>query len=75
MEISKLAGEALAVADIAIFTGRFASAALRSQQAEAGSRLFAMTRSRDIVTFLRSIHQEGDLIVIKGSNKIDHLRA
>ncbi|MBL8421002.1 MAG: hypothetical protein JNK92_10230 [Dechloromonas sp.] len=69
----KTAREALAVADIAIFTGHFASAALKARQPGTESRLHAFTQSRDVADFLQSIRQDGDLILLKGTNKKDHL--
>lgn len=71
--ILKTAREALKSADITIFTGRFASAALKARKPEAESRLHAFSRTIDVANFLESIHQEGDLIVLKGTNKKDHL--
>jgi UDP-N-acetylmuramoyl-tripeptide--D-alanyl-D-alanine ligase len=71
--VLKTAREALAVADIAIFTGRFASAALKARKPGTESRLHAFTRTIDVANFLQSIQQQGDLILLKGTNKKDHL--
>ena len=71
--ILKTAREALAVADIAIFTGRFASAALKARKPGTESRLHAFSRTIDVANFLQSIQQEGDLILLKGTEKKDHL--
>jgi UDP-N-acetylmuramoyl-tripeptide--D-alanyl-D-alanine ligase len=71
--IVKTAREALAVADIVIFTGSFASAALKARKPGAESRLHAFTHTIDVANFLQSIQQEGDLILLKGTNKKDHL--
>ena len=71
--VLKTAREALAVADIAIFTGHFASAALKARKPGTESRLHAFTRTIDVANFLQSIQQEGDLILLKGTNKKDHL--
>lgn len=72
-EIFKLAQKALQVADIAIFTGRLASAALKAHQPGTESRLQAFTQIHDVATYLKSIQQDGDLILLKGTNKKDHL--
>ncbi|UCV01949.1 aminoacyl-tRNA hydrolase [Dechloromonas denitrificans] len=72
-EIFKLAQEALQVADIAIFTGRLASAALKAHRSGTESRLQAFTQIHDVATYLESIQQDGDLILLKGTNKKDHL--
>jgi aminoacyl-tRNA hydrolase len=73
IELPKLAHAALAVADIVIVTGPLASAALRGYRATQEKRLFAFTHTRDVLTFIESIRQGGDLIVVKGTNKKDHL--
>jgi UDP-N-acetylmuramoyl-tripeptide--D-alanyl-D-alanine ligase len=72
-ETKQLATAALEVADIAIFTGRFASAALKARKPGTESRLHTFSRTIDVANFLRSIQQEGDLILLKGTNKKDHL--
>lgn len=71
--VYKTAQEALAVADIVIFTGRFASAALKAKGPRTGSRLYVFTHINDAANFLQSICQEGDLIVLKATNKKDHM--
>ena len=68
-----IAKEALAAADIAIFTGRFASAALKASKPGTEARLYAFSQTRDVASFLQSIQQDGDLILLKGNNKKDHL--
>lgn len=72
-QIFKSARQALEVADISIFTGRFASAALKVSSPDNDSRLHAFSHIRDVATYLDSIRQPGDLIVLKGTNKKDHL--
>jgi len=72
-EIKRLANEALEVADIAIFTGRYASSALRAHRQGTESRLYAFSRTVEASSFLQSIKQDGDLIIVKGVNKKDHL--
>ena len=67
--IVKTAREALAVADIVIFTGSFASAALKARKPGTESRLHAFTHSRDLATFLQSIRQDGDLITPQGNQQ------
>jgi aminoacyl-tRNA hydrolase len=69
----KFAKRSLEVADIAIFTGRYASAALKAKQPDNEGRLYAFSHIRDIALFLESTRQPGDLIVLKGSNNKDHL--
>ena len=72
-EIKRLAKEALEVADIAVFTGRYASAALRAHKQGTELRLYAFSRTLQVSNFLQSIQQDGDLIIVKGNEKKDHL--
>lgn len=72
-EIKRLAKEALEVADIAVFTGRYASAALKAHKQGTESRLYAFGRTLQVSDFLQSIQQDGDLIIVKGNEKKDHL--
>lgn len=72
-EIKRLAKEALEVADIAVFTGRYASAALKAHKQGTESRLYAFSRTLQVSDFLQSIQQDGDLIIVKGNEKMDHL--
>ena len=72
-ETKRLATNALEVADIAIFTGRYASAALKAHNLGTESRLHAFSRTLDVANFLKSIQQKGDLILLKGTEKKDHL--
>lgn len=72
-EYPKIAKQALGVADITIITGRFASAALKARDSVSENRLHAFTNIRDACAFLHSICRDGDLIVLKGTNKNDHL--
>jgi UDP-N-acetylmuramoyl-tripeptide--D-alanyl-D-alanine ligase len=72
-ESAELAAEALKIVDIVIVTGRFASAALKARKPGTESRLHTFTHTSNVATFLRSIQRDGDLIVVKGNNKQDHL--
>lgn len=71
--IAAIAREALEVADIVIFAGRFASAALKARTPETEARLLAFSRIRDVATAIDSLKRDGDLIVLKGHNTTDHL--
>lgn len=69
----RVAEKLLEAADIAIFVGRFASAGLKLCNPGNRDRLFAFSRVRDVRDFIHSIHRDGDLIVLKGTGKKDHL--
>ena len=73
VETKRLANEALEAADIAIFTGRHAPAALKAHREGTESRLYAFIRTAQVSDFLHSIQQDGDLIIVKGNEKKDHL--
>jgi len=68
-----IATKLMEAVDIAVFVGRFSTAALKLSNQENRNRLFAFSRVRDVYDFIQSIHREGDLIVLKGSEKKDHL--
>lgn len=72
-EIAELASYAQDVADIAIFSGRFASAALKARKPSSEGSLHAISRTLDVASFLKSIQMDGDLVVLKGNEKKDHL--
>ena len=61
------------VADITIFVGPWASSALKARRAESGDALKVFTHVRDAAEFINTISRVGDLILLKGSVKQDHL--
>jgi UDP-N-acetylmuramoyl-tripeptide--D-alanyl-D-alanine ligase len=67
---ARLARRAFAVADEVVFVGRNAHYALRA--AEAGS-LHAFGAARDAAEHLRESLRPGDLVLVKGSHRADHL--
>ncbi|MHB1428575.1 MAG: Mur ligase family protein [Rhodocyclaceae bacterium] len=69
----RVAEKLLKAADITIVVGRFASAVLKLRNSGNRDRLFTFTGVRDVCDFIHSIHREGDLIVLKGNGKKDHL--
>lgn len=68
----EIARQALAVADCVIFVGLRASACLRAKQ-DANDQLFAFPSLRNASTFLSGYLQAGDLVLLKGSTRTDHL--
>jgi aminoacyl-tRNA hydrolase len=67
----KAAGRAQRIAEITIFVGPWASSALKTRQAESEVRAFSHVR--DAARYLNAITQSGDLVLLKGTNKNDHL--
>ena len=61
------------IADVTVFVGTWASSALKAQRPGAESALQVFTHVRDAAEFINSISSEGDLILLKGSVKQDHL--
>ncbi|MBA3058017.1 MAG: aminoacyl-tRNA hydrolase [Gammaproteobacteria bacterium] len=68
----EVARQALAVADAVLFVGSRSSACLRAKKGIA-DQLFAFPSLRNASTFLQSYLQPGDLILLKGSTRPDHL--
>ena len=69
----RVARRAQEFADLTIFIGPWASRALRARESRRPSALRAFTRVRDAAEFLGSSLQPGDLVLLKGTNKQDHL--
>ncbi|WP_172962325.1 aminoacyl-tRNA hydrolase [Hydrocarboniclastica marina] len=69
----KVARQALAVADLVIFAGPHALRALKARKDPDDEKLKAFTELEAVSGFLASELQPGDLVMLKGSNKADHL--
>lgn len=69
----KVARQALEVGDIVIFVGPHAPRAAKAKRDGGGENLHAFDEIREAATFLNSILIPGDLVLLKGSNKADHL--
>lgn len=67
-----IARQALAVADCVIFAGPRASACLRAKR-NSQDQLFAFPSLRNASAFLSSYLRPGDLVLLKGSIRTDHL--
>lgn len=70
VEIGELA---LAFADCVVFVGPRASASLRAKRA-ASAEYWAFASLRDASTYLRAYLVAGDLVLLKGSHKADHMQ-
>ncbi len=60
-------------ADIVIFVGQNAYRALRTKKGENDHALQGFATMHETAGYLRKILQPGDLVLLKGSNKVDHL--
>jgi UDP-N-acetylmuramoyl-tripeptide--D-alanyl-D-alanine ligase len=70
---TRTAVSALEVADQVIFVGPMASHALRAKGPENADRIHAFGTIKSAADFLASLLQRGDLVVLKGAGKADHL--
>lgn len=69
----KVAKQALEVGDIVIFVGPHAPRAAKAKRTTDVQNLHAFSEIREAAVFLNSLLQPGDLVLLKGSNKADHL--
>ena len=69
----EIARQALAAADYVVFVGPRASAALRAKET-AQTPLQAFAHLRDAQAYLSAFLEPGDLVLLKGSHKADHLQ-
>ena len=72
-QFAKTAILAQKIADITIFVGPWASSVLKTRRPGVGDALRTFSHVRDATEFINSISREGDLILLKGANKQDHL--
>jgi len=61
------------VADIIVFVGYNAHRALRARLNESDTAIQGFSRIRDAATYLQAELRKGDLVLLKGSFKADHL--
>jgi UDP-N-acetylmuramoyl-tripeptide--D-alanyl-D-alanine ligase len=69
----KVAKQALEVGDIVIFVGPHAHRAAKAKRDAGVENLHTFSEIRDASAFLNALLQPGDLVLLKGSNKADHL--
>jgi len=70
---AKVAIRAQEVADVTIFVGPWASHVLKARKPGAEHALLVFRNVRDAAEHLNSITREGDLVLLKGTNRQDHL--
>lgn len=68
-----IARELLGMADIVLFVGPQAERALKAAREFPDKTLRAFATARDVDAHLSSILQPGDVVLVKGSGKVDHL--
>lgn len=71
---ARVAKKALAAADLVVFVGQWASHALKAAGPADRERLRAFGRVQDAQRFIQSIARVDDLILLKGTNRQDHLQ-
>lgn len=69
----KVARQALEVGDVVIFVGPHAPRAAKAKRDTGIQNLHTFSEIREASAFLNSILEPGDLVLLKGSNKADHL--
>lgn len=69
----KIARDVRQVADLAVFVGRDAPKALKARVSPEDPSVQAFLQLRDANEFLRRELQRGDLVLLKGTDKQDHL--
>lgn len=69
----KIARQALEVGDLVVFVGPHALRALKARRHPGDRALLAFPELRDAAACLRTTLRAGDLVLLKGSNKADHL--
>ncbi len=60
-------------ADLVVFVGPHAHRALRARQSESDTAIQGFSSIRYAATYLQTELRKGDLVLLKGSNKADHL--
>jgi UDP-N-acetylmuramoyl-tripeptide--D-alanyl-D-alanine ligase len=71
--LQRLVVEALSVADLAVVVGPWSSAVLKLKRGDFAERIFAFTRTRDASAFVNAWLRPGDMVLLKGSNRQNHL--
>lgn len=69
----KVARQAMEVGDIVVFVGPHAMRALKARRSPDDESLQAFPDIREAAAWLRTALGPGDLVLLKGSNKADHL--
>ncbi|MEM7223764.1 MAG: aminoacyl-tRNA hydrolase [Pseudomonadota bacterium] len=68
-----VANDALEIADYVFFVGPRSTSGLRAKRDPNDDRIRAYAESEALATFMKSFVQPGDLVLLKGRNRLDHL--
>lgn len=69
-----VARRAQKIADVTVVVGPWASSALKAREQSMGDAFRVFSRVRDASEYVNMIALEGDLVLLKGTNKQDHLQ-
>ncbi|MDP2323696.1 MAG: aminoacyl-tRNA hydrolase [Gammaproteobacteria bacterium] len=72
-KLEAIARAAQELAAITVFIGPWASSVLKARKPDGQSILLAFSHVRDAAEYLKTALLPGDLVLLKGSNKSDHL--
>jgi aminoacyl-tRNA hydrolase len=70
---AKMAARAQKISDITIFVGSWSSSVLKARNPGAEGALRVFSNVRDAAECINSITRNGDLVLLKGTNRHDHL--
>lgn len=70
---ARAAGALHGVADVSVFVGPWASGALKAQKRGKEGSLHVFNHVQDASAYINSIAKDGDLVLLKGTSKKDHL--
>lgn len=68
-----VARRAQEIADVTVFVGPFASHVLKARLSGRKDALHAFSHTREAAQFINAITQDGDLVLLKGTTKQEHL--
>jgi UDP-N-acetylmuramoyl-tripeptide--D-alanyl-D-alanine ligase len=72
-DVLSVALRAQQIADHTIFVGRWATSALKAPKLNGKPSIRAFSHVRDASAYLKTLLRDGDLVLLKGTNKQDHL--
>ena len=70
---ARAAAQAQDVADLTVFVGHWSSSVLKARKVGAEGELNAFVHVQEAAQYINSISRPGDLVMLKGTNKQDHL--
>jgi len=73
LKYAKIAAQAQEIADFTVFVGPWASSVLKTRKPGREDALRAFGHVHDAAEYVNSVVRRGDLVLLKGTNKQDHL--